>query len=139
MKLTTRSLSLVVLSAVLLAVAGPGATASAKTVRYKNIVSPTKQISCLAVKGGPSEIECSTPYLPDIGELDTYLSLRARGKSKLSERGDFPGYVTPQRTLHYGDVWRRPGIRCTMRTTGLTCRNRGDHGFHLQRGNVRRF
>ena len=114
------------------------ATAVSATVSYHNIRSPSKQISCIAVKYG-SGIECSAPYLPDIGDLDTYLALKAHGRSKLSERGDNPGYGGPIRTLHYGDTWKRPGIRCTMKTSGLTCRNRDKHGFHIQRGHVRRF
>ena len=114
------------------------ATASAKTVTYKNIVGPNKQLSCWAVIGS-TEIECSAPFVPEIGELDTYLAVRARGKSKLSERGDFPGYAAPRRTLHFGDVWQRPGVRCKLRANGLTCRNLDDHGFHLQKGHVRRF
>lgn len=114
------------------------AGASAKTVTYKNIVGPNKQISCFAVMGS-TEIECSATFVPEIGELDTYLAVRARGKAKLSERGDYPGYDAPRRTLHFGDVWKRPGIRCTMRASGLTCRNLDDHGFHLERDHVRRF
>jgi hypothetical protein len=121
-----RLLALALLSTLALA-----ATASAKTVSYHNIVSPTKQISCLAVKGS-TEIECSAPYLPDIGDLDTYVALRKHGRSRLSERGDFPGFSDRRRTLHYGDTWKRPGISCTMRRTGLTCRNADDHGFHIQ-------
>ncbi len=116
------------------------ATAQAKTVDYRRIVSPSKQISCHAVipiAGGG--IECSAPYLPDIGELDTYLALRKRGKSVLAERGDYSGYVTKRRTLRYGDTWKRPGIRCTMKTSGLTCRNLDGHGFSLAKGNLRRF
>jgi hypothetical protein len=42
-------------------------------------------------------------------------------------------------TLRYGDTWKRPGIRCTMRTTGLRCRNLDGHGFRLAKGAVRRF
>jgi hypothetical protein len=121
----------------LLALALP-ATGSAKTVTYKSIVGPNKQISCFAVKGS-TEIECSAAYLPEIGELDTYLAVRARGKAKLSERGDYPGYEVRRRTLRFGDTWQRPGVRCTMRTSGLTCRNLDEHGFHLERGHVRRF
>jgi len=41
--------------------------------------------------------------------------------------------------LGFGDVWQRPGIRCTLRASGLTCRNLDDHGFHLGRGQTRRF
>jgi hypothetical protein len=95
-------------------------TASAKTVTYKNIEGPNRQVSCFAVMGS-TEIECSATFVPEIGELDTYHAIRARGKSILAERGDYPG------------------IRCTMRRTGLTCRNLDDHGFHLERGHVRRF
>jgi hypothetical protein len=125
-------------AAVVVALAGPAGTAPAKTVTAYNIVSPTKLISCWAVLRS-TEIECSAPYLPDIGELDSYFALRSRGTAKLSERGDFPGHSTPRRTLRYGDTWARPGIRCTMRTTGLTCRNRDRHGFHVQKGATRRF
>ncbi|HEX6388748.1 MAG TPA: hypothetical protein VFZ89_04870 [Solirubrobacteraceae bacterium] len=126
------------LAAVLSLLAAAGA--EARTVTYKRIVSPSKQISCHAVipvAGGG--IECSAAYLPDIGELDTYLALRRHGKSILSERGDYSGYTTPRHTLRYGDVWKRPGIRCTMRTSGLTCRNLDSHGFRIARGAIRRF
>ena len=123
--------------AVIIAAAFAG-VASAKTVTAYNIVSPTKLISCWAVLQS-TEIECTAPYLPDIGDLDSYFALRPRGTAKLAQRGDFPGHSTARRTLRYGDTWARPGIRCTMRTSGLTCRNRDDHGFHMQRGNTRRF
>ena len=117
---------------------GLAATASAKTVTYKHIVGPNKDISCFAVRES-TEIECLASFLPAIGELDTYLAVRARGRAKLSERGDYPGYNVRRRTLRFGDVWKRPGIRCTLRATGLTCRNLDDHGFQLGRGNIRRF
>jgi hypothetical protein len=123
---------------VAVALTGCSAVASAKTVTAYNIVSPSKLISCWAVLQS-TEIECTAPYLPDIGDLDSYFSLRPRGTAKLAQRGDFPGHSTPRRTLRYGDTWARTGIRCTMRTTGLTCRNRDGHGFHIQKGNTRRF
>ena len=122
----------------LLALAGSGAVASAKTVSYNNIVSPSKLISCYAVMQS-TKIECHAPYIKQIGELDTFLTVGPRGRARYGERGDYPGYTTPRRTLRYGDTWKRTGIRCTMRTTGLTCRNRDNHGFHIQKGNVRRF
>jgi hypothetical protein len=126
------------LATALFALAGLPATASAETVTYKSVVGPNQQISCFAVQAS-TEIECSAPFVPEIGELDTYLAVRSRGKAKRSERGDYPGYPVRRRTLHFGDVWQRPGIRCTVRRTGLTCRNLDDHGFHLERGHVRRF
>lgn len=128
----------VLAAAIVGAMAGSAGVASAKTVTAHNVVSPTKLISCWAVMNS-TEIQCSAPYLPDIGEFDTYYGLRPRGKARLAERSDFPGHSTPRRTLRYGDVWVRPGIRCTMRTTGLTCRNRDNRGFHVQRGKSRRF
>ena len=126
------------LATALLALAGLPAAASADTVTYKNIVGPNKHLSCFAVMGS-TEIECSATFVPEIGELDTYLAVGARGKAILSERGDYPGYDAPRRTLRFGDTWKRPGIRCRMRATGLTCRNLDDHGFRLAKGHVRRF
>jgi hypothetical protein len=114
------------------------ATASAKTVTAKNIVGPNKQLSCFAVMGS-TEIECSAAFVPEIGELDTYLAVRARGRAILSERGDYPGSSVRRRTLHFGDTWQRPGVRCKLRRTGLTCRNLDGHGFHLGRDRTRRF
>ena len=105
---------------------------------YKRIQSPSKQIHCYAVKYG-SGIECSAPYIKPIGELETFFALKAHGRSHIGERGDYPGYLVKERTLHYGDKWKRPGIRCTMKTSGMTCRNLDGHGFHLARGDVRRF
>lgn len=137
MRITVRSRLMVV--AAIAAVAGSAsAVASAKTVTSYNVVSPSKLISCWAVLQS-TEINCSAPYLPDIGELDSYFALKPRGKARLSQRGDFPGHSTPRRTLRYGDTWKRPGIRCTMRRSGLTCRNLDNHGFHIARGDTRRF
>lgn len=121
-----------------LAILGTPAPAAAKTVGYNNIVSPSKRISCYAVQRS-SKIECMASYIPRVGEGDPYLGLRPRGEASLSGRSDYPGYFTRRRTLRYGDVWARPGIRCTMRRRGLTCRNRSRHGFHIAKGNVRRF
>ncbi len=114
------------------------ATASAKTITAKRVVGTNQQISCFAVMGS-TEIECLASFLPEIGDLDTYLAVRARGEARLAERGDYPGYDVRPRTLRFGDTWKRPGIRCRLRRTGLTCRNLDDHGFHLARGDIRRF
>lgn len=114
--------------------------AAAKTVAYKRFVSPSGQIRCYAVKYGGKGIECFADYLERTGELDPYLGLEPRGKARRSERGDFPGFPNAkERTLAYGDVWKRKGIRCTMRSTGLRCVNRDGHGFHMARGDVRLF
>jgi hypothetical protein len=122
-----------------LALTGGFATqAGAATVTATDVISPSGLIRCWAVIKS-TEIECGAPYIHRFGELDPYLAVRARGHSILSERGDYPGYGHKPRTLRYGDTWARPGIRCAMATTGITCRNRDAHGFHIQRGHVYRF
>lgn len=122
----------------LLALAALAAPAAAATITATDIRSPSGLISCWAVIHS-SEIECSAPYLQRIGELDPFLALSPRGKARYSERGDYPGYGHKPVTVHYGDAWKRPGIRCSMQTSGLTCRNLSGHGFHMQRGHVYRF
>jgi hypothetical protein len=115
--------------------------ASAKIVHYKRFVSPSGMIRCYAVKYGGKGVECSAPYLPPSKYgTDPYYGLEPHGKAFLAERGDYPGYPNAkQRTLHYGDTYKRHGIRCTMRESGLTCRNKSGHGFHLAKGDIGRF
>lgn len=113
--------------------------AEARTQRYLNFVSPSGRIACHAVKYGGPALECSSPDIRRIGELDPYFLLRARGRTVYGERGDYDGYSVRRRTLRYGATWRGSGVTCRMRTTGLTCRNRSGHGFHLARGDTRRF
>lgn len=116
------------------------APASAAVVTYRNVISPSKQITCLAMKYGGPGIECSAPYLPRKYDLDPYYELHPHGRVKAGERGDYVGYPGALRhTLRYGDTWKRPGIRCSMTTSGLTCHNLDGHGFHLQKGHLRRF
>ncbi len=128
-----------ILAAVLLAGLPAAGPASASVVTWKRIESPSKLISCFALKYGGPGIECTAPYLPRIGEFDPYYELRPHGGSRAGQRSDYPGYNVPDRVLHYGDVWKRPGIRCSMATTGLTCHNLDRHGFHLQKNALRRF
>ncbi len=117
--------------------AGP---AAAKTVHHKLFRSPSGQITCNAVKYGGKGIQCSAEYLPAIGEFDPYLGLEPRGKTRYAQRSDFAGFPNARsRTMRYGDVWKRKGIRCKMEQSGLTCRNRSKHGFHLAKGDIRRF
>jgi hypothetical protein len=41
--------------------------------------------------------------------------------------------------LSYGRTWSGGGIRCTSAVTGLTCRNKSNHGFFLSRERWRKF
>jgi hypothetical protein len=113
--------------------------ADARTVKALNVISPSGQISCHAVKYGGPAIECFAIHLRRIGYLDPYFELKPHGRTIYAERGDYDGYTAPRRKLRYGDEWRRPGVRCSMKTTGLTCRNLDGHGFHMARGDNYRF
>jgi hypothetical protein len=117
------------------------ASAQARVVTYKNIASPSKLISCISLKYGGPGIECGAPYLPP-GKYgtDPYYELKPHGRTRVGERGDYAGYPgAKQHTLHYGDTWKRPGIRCSIDPGGLTCHNLDHHGFHMGRGTLRRF
>jgi hypothetical protein len=43
------------------------------------------------------------------------------------------------RTVSYGDTWRRGGFTCSVRSSGVTCRNGRGHGFSLRIGRQRLF
>lgn len=114
--------------------------AVAKTVDPLRFRTPGGQVHCYALKVGGEGLECMSRLIPSRGQLDPYWGLAPRGRTTVGERGDFPGYATKERVLRYGSTYRRQGIRCTLRRpTGLTCRNRGDHGFRLVDGDSRRF
>lgn len=130
-----RAVVVAVVGAATLAIAAPAGAA----VGYLSFVSPSKRISCHAVKYGGPALECSSPDVPRIGELDPYYLLRASGRAVHGQRGDYDGYSVRPRTLRYGVQWQRRGVTCTMRTSGLTCRNGAGHGFHIARGDTRRF
>jgi hypothetical protein len=115
------------------------AAASARTVPGKSV--HTKHISCFAVMpvaGGG--IECASPYLPDIGELDSYFALHRHGAARLGERGDYPGYPDAKpRRARDGDTWRWRGVRCRFSHDRVRCVNRSGHGFVIAAAGARRF
>src|SRR3954454_23068876 len=133
----TRRVSLIAILALLI-VAAP---AAAKVVHYKRFHSPSGMIGCFAEKYDGHGIECFAPYLPP-SKYGTapYYGLQPHGEAELAERGDFPGYPnSKEHTLKYGDTWKRRGIRCHMKESGLTCRNKDGHGFHMAKGDLRTF
>lgn len=116
------------------------APAAADTTRAKRVKLAGQPVSCyvllpIAGKG----IECTSPGLEEIGELDTYVALTAHGRSRIGERGDYPGYGGRRVRLDPGDVWRVAGIACTARRARLVCRNASGHGFRLGADAVARF
>ena len=42
-------------------------------------------------------------------------------------------------TLGYGRTWKRAGITCASRRSGVTCRNHAGHGFFLSKARQRVF
>jgi hypothetical protein len=65
-------------------------------------------------------------------ELDwTGISLDRTTKAQPTCAGDtvFGSYPV----LNYGRTWSRAGIKCTAKTSGLTCTNYRKHGFFLNR------
>ena len=72
-------------------------------------------------------------------ELDwTGLSLEARGRARPTCAGDTV-YDPRAPVLLYGRTWRRGGITCFARRTGLRCSNRTRRGFVLARERWRTF
>jgi hypothetical protein len=125
-----RLLSATVLGLLMLATP---AVATAKTTTVKVVTVKGGEITCYAVipvAGGG--INCSATSLPDTGELDPYVGLKAHGKAVLSERGDYAGYAKAKRaTLKPGDRWRWRGITCTAADQAISCHNRDRHGFTI--------
>ena len=129
----------ILLAAAATAVFAPAALGG--TIHHARFQSPTKLIQCgvnIEQEGGG--ISCFAPYLPHT-DLDGYVKLKPHGRPKLGERGDSPWLPSARTvvTLRYGEGWSRAGLHCTMRTTGLTCRNEDHHGFVLSKQRQRYF
>ncbi len=72
-------------------------------------------------------------------ELDwTGLFVKASGKAGPVCAGDTV-YDPDAPVLAYGGKWKRKGIVCRSRRSGLTCTNNLDHGFFLARSSWRTF
>ena len=109
--------------------------------------TPTGNIGCMADNdGGRWSLRC------DIGEREWRGA--APGRDCDMDSGDALGLGAAGRTywvchgdtvlhqgavLGYGSTWRAGPFTCTSARTGVTCRNRGQHGFTLSRGSYRIF
>jgi hypothetical protein len=132
-------LAVVVLGIVLVA---PLPVDAANPVQFR---SPTGNIGCAYFN---SQLRCDVrdglvpkpprpagcPSFTDYGQG---LNLSARGTARVVCAGDTA--LGAQAVMPYDTTWHRGSISCTMRTTGLTCRNASGHGFHVARGTWRRF
>jgi hypothetical protein len=68
----------------------------------------------------------------------TGASMRLTGRAAATCAGDTV-YDPRARILSYGSSWKRAGLVCVSRRTGLTCTNRSRHGFFLSRERWRVF
>ena len=68
----------------------------------------------------------------------TGLPLGARGRARPTCAGD-TAFDRRAPVLRYGTTWRRGGISCASRRSGLRCANRSGRGFDLARERWRTF
>lgn len=154
------------IAAVVAALAAPSAvggtahqlTAAATSGHFK---TPSRNIVCgYAVYSGSragksyvgcrikSGLEPEPPGTPRGCWTTGDVLLRATGHTSLGrticpgdDEGDAGVFVFEPRArvLAYGKAWSDGGLRCTSAITGLTCRNKGGHGFFLSRERWRTF
>lgn len=132
---------------------GAGAASAGSGIAPDTLIqfrSPTGKIGCVASNmDGPFFLRCdvSTPSYrkparprscpPDYGGYGDSFTLPARARAVWTCHGDTA--LGAGRVLRYGRTWSWGPYRCTMRTTGITCRNRGNHGFTLSQQRATRF
>jgi hypothetical protein len=124
------------------------ATASAVVVQFR---TPSGNIGCIFSAGLVGDVvptvRCDIrsrlrpePRRPAScpGDYGDSIQVRKRGRATLVCHGDTA--LDPHaRPIAYGHVWRRDGITCTSRVTGLTCSNVAGHGFFVSRRRWRVF
>jgi hypothetical protein len=138
-----RSMSRILLAlSLLLAVAAP---ASAMTIR--SFHSPSRNIRCMGLKdAGTYSLRCDisvhswrAPKQPSCKFAGD------RGDTLTMGRANRPSWpcvsdaVDMGPVLAYGHTWRFGPFTCTSRTTGVTCRNAGAHGWMLAKTSYRLF
>jgi hypothetical protein len=100
------------------------APASARAA-YRDFRSPSGKIGCAFYSDAetPRFVRCDWA-----GANDRGLTLSETGKGKRVKVTDT--VMSPQaKILVYGTTTRFGSMRCTSRRTGITCRNKHDHGF----------
>ena len=110
--------------------------------------TPSGNIACMADdvdEDGRWELRC------DVGERDwrggrtrgcdldsgDSVGMRATGRPFWVCHGDTILRSGP--VLGYGSTWRKGPFTCVIARTGVTCRNRSQHGFTLSRASYRLF
>jgi len=122
---------------VLLLLAGAPAAEAADRFR-----TPSGNIACLY---GSGVLRCDIRQMtnqttaPKTCSLDwgDAFTVGRRGRARRICHGDTVGFTGP--VLRYGRTWRRNGIVCVSRRSGLRCRNTDAHGFEINRSRQRLF
>ena len=148
-----RSLALVILVFAAFASVAFGAPAKSGFGFFK---TPSGKIFCQWVAGGSTSasVECGVttglePPLPKIGEACKHLdyvgnriALALYGHSQpIPCAGDAGPFGDPAHAvlLRYGKTWNTLGLRCSEKTSGLTCKNPSGHGFFMSLRSWRTF
>jgi len=124
-----------------LLVASLAPSAGAAPLRTRKFKMPSRNIYCL-ISGGALRCDILSGLNPEPKRHCDFdwsgLALRPRSRARPLCVSDS---IADQdaRTLRYGKRWKRRGIVCMSRRTGLRCRNRVDHGFFLSRRDWNRF
>lgn len=114
---------------------------SAAGSTFPGFKTPSRNIGCgyLAASAGfKASLRCDirsglVPEPTRKCDLDwTGLTIGPTGRARAVCAGD-TAYDPSFRVLAYGKTWRRGGIRCFSRRTGVTCTNPRGHGFFLSR------
>ncbi|MFL5542540.1 MAG: DUF6636 domain-containing protein [Longimicrobiaceae bacterium] len=134
---------LALLAATVLATAAPGRFDA--RIQLHSFQTPSGNIACMAVEDGRWELRC------DVGEHEW------RGPSARDcelDSGDAVGLLPTGRpfwvchgdtilrsgpVLGYGSTWAVGPFTCASARTGVTCRNRSQHGFTVSRASYRLF
>ena len=142
------------LVAALVVAAGAALGATASAARNGTFKTPSGNIVCgyvVAASARDTFVECGIKSglrpaprntCTDLDYSGKRVGLTATGRAVPVVCAGDPGpflFAARAHVLAYGRTWRGGGITCTSRRTGLTCRNRGGHGFFLSRERWRKF
>jgi hypothetical protein len=126
---------------------GPGARCHEDSVRY--FKTPSGNIVCnddggrlvqCRIRSGLSPRPSGAPCQK--GMSYNAMVLFPSGRTLKPSCGYTAASTFPQSDIEvvaYGTAWKRPGLTCSSRFEGLTCRNREGHGFFLSRERWRVF
>lgn len=106
--------------------------------------SPSGNIGCILADGllrcDMRKLGNAAPKRPSSCEFDygkAFGITRSGSKGKRLCVSDFAGGAGPK--LRYGTTWKRGGMTCTIRESGVRCSNARGHGFELRLGRQRLF